>query len=259
MDGVESVAQPLGSGLARVVLANRPLLERLGELRNRLFRATVALAVACVVVWFFYTPILALLVQPLKSLPGASGVVSRGKLVFTGPAEAFSVRLRVVAFIGGALSSPVILWQLWQFVASGVKGRSTRYASVVVASAMILFLAGGAVAFLFVNPALHLFLWLGGSRVVLVPSAAEYLSFLMLLIVAFGLTFEYPLVLLALVLAGVMSSRQLRAKRRVAYFALIVVSAVVTPTVDPITPFALAIPLGLLYEGTILLSRAMKR
>ena len=250
-------------GLAGVLLNHRSLLERLGELRNRIFKALIALAVCSVAAWFLYPAILAVLAHPLKGLPGAGSVVDKGKLVFTAPQEAFFVRIKVVGFTGAAVASPVILWQLWRFVTEGATFGSTRtgirYAVALVAVSVVLFAAGTVAAFAFVAPALHIFLYLGGPHIVLVPRAAEYLSFLILLIVAFGLTFEYPLLLLGLVFAGVLSSETLRARRRLAWFLLIVISAVVTPTVDPITPLALALPLALLYEATIFTARLFKR
>ena len=259
---------PLGErawaqGLAGALLNHRSLLERLGELRTRLFRALIALAVGSVVAWFLFPAILALLAHPLKSLPGAGAVVARGKLIFTAPQEAFFVRIKIVGFAGAAIASPVILWQLWRFLTEGATLGSTkrgiRYALVLVAVSVVLFAAGTAAAFVFVAPALHIFLYLGGPHIVLVPRASEYLSFLMLLVVAFGLTFEYPLLLLGLVFAGVLTSGTLRKRRRVAWFLLIVISAVVTPTVDPITPLFLAIPLAFLYEATIFTARLFKR
>jgi sec-independent protein translocase protein TatC len=250
-------------GLAGVLLNHRSMLERLGELRNRIFKALLALAACSVAAWFFYPAILALLAHPLKALPGAGSVVDKGKLVFTAPQEAFFVRIKVVGFTGAAIASPVILWQTWRFLTEGIgegsARRRTRYAVVVVAASIVLFAAGTAAAFAFVAPALHLFLYLGGPHIVLVPRAAEYLSFLILIVVAFGLTFEYPLLLLGLVFAGVLTSDTLRARRRLAWFLLIVISAVVTPTVDPITPLALAVPLALLYEATIFTARLFKR
>jgi len=254
-------------GLAGALLNHRSLLERLGELRNRIFKALLALAVGSVVAWFFYPAVLAVLAHPLKALPGAGAVVGKGKLVFTAPQEAFFVRIKVVGLTGAALASPVILWQMWRFLIEGVpegagKGtarRRTRYAVVLVAVSLVLFAAGTVAAFAFVAPALHIFLYLGGPHIVLVPRAAEYLSFLILIVVAFGLTFEYPLLLLGLVFAGVLTSETLRKRRRLAWFLLIVISAVVTPTVDPITPLALALPLALLYEATIFAARLFKR
>jgi len=177
-----------------------------------------------------------------------------------------------VALTAAAAASPVVLWEAWRFLTSeagpapGTKttpgrsaGRRDRYAVVLIAASLVLFAAGTAAGFAFVYPALHIFLYLGGPHVTLVPSAAEYLSFLLLVIVAFGATFEYPLLLLGLIFAGVIGSGTLRRRRRLSYFLIIVVSAVVTPTVDPITPLALAVPLGLLYEATIVTARLFKR
>lgn len=257
---LDSIVPPEGWGksLAAVLLRNRSLLERLGELRTRLFRALLALVLCSVVAWFFYGPILSVLTVPLRSLHGAGAVVSRGKLVFTSPTEAFTVRLRVVAYAGAFLASPVIVWELWRFFVGDSRSRASRYAIVVVFVSLGLFTAGGAVAFAFVEPALRIFVYLGGYHIVLVPRASAYISFLVLLIVMFGLTFEYPLFLLGLVLAGVLHSSTLRRRRRAAYFTLLVVSVVVTPTVDPVTPLALAVPLGILYEATILTARLLK-
>ena len=250
-------------GLAGALLNHRSLLERLGELRNRIFKALLALAVGSVAAWFFYPAILAVLAHPLKALPGAGAVVGKGKLIFTAPQEAFFVRIKVVGFAGAAVASPVVLWQMWRFLTEGASTgsgrRRTRYAVVLVAVSVLLFAAGTVAAFAFVAPALRIFLYLGGPHIVLVPRAAEYLSFLILLVVAFGLTFEYPLLLLGLVFAGVLTSETLRKRRRLAWFLLIVISAVVTPTVDPITPLALALPLALLYEATIFTARLFKR
>lgn len=246
-------------GIAGVLLNHRTLLERLGELRRRIFKALIALAACSVAAWFLYPWILTLVAHPLRGLPGAGAVVGKGKLVFTAPQEAFFVRIKVVGFAGAAIASPIILWQLWRFLTEGASGRSVRYGIVLIPISVLLFAAGTVAAFAFVSPALHLFLYLGGPHVVLVPRAADYLSFLLLIVISFGATFEYPLFLLGLTFAGVISSKTLRKRRRIAYFVLLVVSAVVTPTVDPITPLALAIPLVLLYEGTILAARLFRR
>ncbi|HEX9314709.1 MAG TPA: twin-arginine translocase subunit TatC, partial [Actinomycetota bacterium] len=130
-------------GLAGVLLNHRSLLERLGELRSRMFRALLALAIGSVIAWFFFPAILALLAHPLKSLPGAGAVVARGRLIFTAPQEAFFVRIKIVAFTGAAIASPVILWQLWRFLTEGATLGSTkrgiRYALVLVAVSVVLF------------------------------------------------------------------------------------------------------------------------
>jgi sec-independent protein translocase protein TatC len=259
--GSESAAPPgtWARTVATVLLGNKTGLERLGELRMRLF-ACLGAALACgVAAWFLYTPILDVLTIPLRHIPGSGQIASRGKLVFLTPTEAFSTRVRVVAYTGTFLASPVIVWQVWRFFAGNRSSRGARFTLAVVTASLLLFAMGAVAAFLFVYPALKIFLYLGGPHVLLVPRADEYVSFLLLLVVAFGLTFEYPLFLLALIMAGVIGSDLLRKRRRLAYFLVILASAIVTPTVDPLTPLALAVPLGLLYEATILTARALKR
>lgn len=255
----DGLAPEWARGLSAVLLRNKTLLERLDELRNRLFRIVAVAALAWILAWFFYSPILSLLTIPLHHIPGSGEIVSRGKLAFTTPTEAFTVRLRVVGYSGILLASPVVVWELWRFLTGGSGSRASRFGLAVVASSLILFVMGGAAAFAFIHPALKIFLYLGGPHIVLVPRASQYISFLLLLIVAFGLTFEYPLFLLALIMAGVINSALLRKRRRLAYFVLLVVSVVITPTVDPVTPLALALPLALLYEATIIVGRSLKR
>jgi sec-independent protein translocase protein TatC len=116
-----------------------------------------------------------------------------------------------------------------------------------------------ALAFATLPTALEFLNAFGGERVVLFPRATEYLSFVLLLVAAFGVTFEFPLILLALSLVGVLSSRQLRKGRRFAWIVILIVAAVITPTADPITQLVLSVPLALLYEGTILAARLLKR
>jgi sec-independent protein translocase protein TatC len=239
-----------GSG-DRSAFRQMSVLAHLEELRSRVFKAVVATAVGAGMAWLFYNQILGLLVHPLRVLPEANQIIARGRLVFTAPTEALFVRVKVVTFAGAILASPVILWQAWRFVTPGLHRSEKRYGVAFIAVSVLLFAAGSAVAFAFVGPALRMLVSLGGAKVTLLPRASEYLSFVLVVVVAFAL--------MALSLVGVIGSQMLRQHRRLAWMAIIVVATVVTPTVDPITPFALAIPLAILYEGTILTMRLMKR
>jgi sec-independent protein translocase protein TatC len=253
---METAALPRGG---ERFFAQMPVLAHLEELRGRLFKAVIATGIAAAVAWLFYDQILTVLVHPLHVLPEASQILARGRLVFTAPTEALFVRMKVVTFAGAALASPVILWQAWRFVTPGLYRREKRYGIAFIGVSVLLFAAGTAVAFAFVAPALKMLVALGGSKVTLLPRASEYLSFVMIVVLAFSLTFEFPIALMALSMVGVIGSSTLRRQRRLAWMVIIVVATVVTPTVDPITPFALAIPLAVLYEGTILTMRLMKR
>jgi sec-independent protein translocase protein TatC len=235
------------------------LVEHLEELRSRLFKVVIAYALACGVAWFFYSGILDLLIRPLAKLPVADQILSQGDLIYTAPTEAFFVRLKVTAFAGFALSLPVMLWQAWRFVTPGLHPHEKRYAVPFIIVSMVLFVTGIMTAFASLPKALDVLTSFAGTELVLLPRAAEYLSFVLILVAAFGFAFEFPIALLALTLVGVLTSESLRKGRRIAWIVILVVAAIITPTQDPITLALLAIPLGILYEATILTARLLKR
>lgn len=234
------------------------LIEHLEELRSRLFKVTLAFGVGCIVAWFVYDPLLAALTEPLKDLP-AAGEFTSGKLITMAPTEAFFVRLKITAFSAFFLALPVILWQLWRFVTPGLHSHEKRYVIPFVLVSMALFASGIWLAFVTLPQALSVLSGFAGEELVLVPRASDYLSFLMVLMMAFGFSFEFPVVLLGLVMAGVLSSDSLRKARQTAWVIIVIASAVITPTTDPITMLLLAVPMALLYEGTILASRLLKK
>lgn len=250
----QQILEPAPSSGARMTL-----IEHLQELRSRLIRVLLAFTVAGVAAWFFYDQILTFLIGPLARLPEASELIENGHLIVTAPQESFFIRLKVTAFTGLLISMPVIFWQMWRFVAPGLYGNEKRYALPFVLVSSVLFLAGAALAFAILPQALRILAGFGGEEIVLVPRASEYLSFLLLLVVAFGATFELPLLLISLTLVGVISSRSLRRGRRIAWLLILVAAAILTPTPDPINQLILAVPLALLYEGTVLAARLLRR
>jgi len=234
-------------------------MDHLEELRSRLFKIVVAFVLGSVIAWFLYNPILAVLTKPLKGLPGAGEVISRGKLVVLAPTEAFFIRVKITAFAGFVVALPVILWQLWRFVTPGLHRKEKRYAIPFVFVSLALFAAGIWLALFSLPKALQLLTSFGGKDIVLVPRASEYLSFMMLMIAAFGISFEFPIVLIGLVMAGVLTAKSLRKGRQTAWIIILIVSAVITPTTDPITMLLMAVPMLFLYEATILTARLMKK
>lgn len=235
------------------------LLEHLEELRSRLIKMLLVFVGASVGVWFFYDRILEFLIRPLERIPEASEILREGQLIVTAPQEAFFVRLKVTTFTAFVIAIPVILWHVWRFVTPGLYAHEKRYALPFVLISTLLFLAGAALAFTVLPQALRILAGFGGSEVVLIPRASEYLSFVLLLVLAFGATFELPLVLISLTLAGVISSRTLRKGRRVAWLLILIAAAILTPTPDPLNQIMLALPLALLYEGTVLVARLLRR
>jgi sec-independent protein translocase protein TatC len=228
------------------------IVEHLTELRRVLIVSLSAWVVGTIVAFVFNGFVLGLLLRPLKLVLGNShAIVSTA--IFTSPTEGLTVPIKVAAIVGFILALPVILWQTWSFVSPGLRPVERKFVGPFIASALLLFGAGGAFAY-FVMPIGLGFLanFLGGNAVYF-PDIDQYLSFFLLLVLVFGVTFELPVVLVLLGILGIISSRWLRARRRAAFVIIIAAALIVTPGADPFTPTALAIPLIVLYEVSILL------
>jgi sec-independent protein translocase protein TatC len=180
-------------------------------------------------------------------------------LIFTGPLDAFALRLKIAFFGGIVLALPVWLLQIWRFVTPALQKREKRYAIPFVATSIVLFVLGGIVAMLTLTKALEFLLGVGGPNLNPMLTGDKYVSLIALMIVAFGLAFEFPVLLMFLLLARVVSTRQLRRSRRIALIAIVVFAAVITPSQDPFSLFAMAIPMYVFYEASIILGRILKR
>ena len=229
------------------------LVQHLTELRRRLVISAIAIALGAVIAFIFYSPILGFLSGPYH------GITRGQKLIVTDPLEAFATRLKIAAWAGLFISSPVVLWQLWRFITPGLNPKEKKYAIPFIAASIILFLMGAAVALLTLKPALQFLQSVGGHNLETYYRAGPYLSLVMLMIVAFGVAFEFPILLVFLELAGVLPSARLRKWRRPAIVVIVTVAAVITPSQDPYSLFAMAIPMYLFYEGAILVGRLLKK
>jgi sec-independent protein translocase protein TatC len=235
------------------------MVEHLDELRSRLIVSLVAFLLLSILAFVFYDPIFDFIIQPLCALPPEKLGPQGCKLVQTTPMEGFQVRLKLTAMVGLILASPVWLYQLWAFIVPGLTKKEKRYAIPFVASSVTLFLVGATFAYLLLPTGLRVLISLGGNDLVAFLRADGYINFVGLMLIAFGVTFELPLVLLFLGLAGVISVDTLRRHRKAAIVGIAVIAAVVTPSQDPYTMLAMAIPLWILYELTILLLRFLTR
>lgn len=233
------------------------LMEHLVELRTRIIRCAIAVAVGAALGWFLFDPVLHLLTGPLRELSSNPNVSS--KFLSQDPLEIFMLRVKVSAYLGIMLAMPYLLWQLWQFIAPGLYQNERRYASAFVLSATVLFLMGAAVAFFTLPEALKFLQSMGGGEVVYQYSAQKYLMLILYMMLAFGAGFEFPIVIVALQLVGVVTPQQLSKFRRFAIVIIFVVAAVITPSADPISLFALALPMVIFYEISILIGRLIVR
>ncbi len=229
-----------------------PLLDHLVELRGRLVRCVAALSLAFAVCLYFADPILGFLVQPLIQ-------AGESQLIFTKLYEVFFVELKVALFAGFCVSFPIIANQLWAFVAPGLYANEKRAFLPFLFATPLLFTAGAALAYYVVMPtAFRWFLGFqgeaGGLSIEALPAANEYLGLVMQFILAFGISFLLPILLLLLHRAGIVTRQQLAGARRYVIVAIVAVAAIVTPP-DPGSQLILAVPLFLLFEGSLMLMR----
>jgi sec-independent protein translocase protein TatC len=237
------------------------LLEHLAELRHRVIVSVIAVALGALVMYFLYNHVLAYLLHPYCDILKADKAASPGRctLYVNNPLDQLTIRIKVAVFGGIGLGLPVILWQLWRFITPGLNPNEKRYAVPFVGASIGLFLLGGFVALQTFPLALRFFHAVGGNHIGTIYAPNPYLSLIMLLIVAYGIAFEFPVLLVALQLARVVTSTKLRKWRRGAIIGVTVFAAVFTPSSDPVSMFAMAIPMYVFYEGAILTGRLLKR
>ncbi len=232
------------------------LVEHLTELRRRLFTSILAVVVGAIVAFILYDHILSFLIDPYCSVLPAD---KECNLFIQDPLEGFSARLKVSGYAGLMIALPVVLWQLWRFITPGLKPREKRYAIPFVGTSLVLFFSGATLAYITFSRALSFLQSIGGSNFEEIYSPSKYLRLILLMFFAFGLAFEFPVVLIALQLTGVLSSRKLRSWRRQALLTIVIVAAVITPSQDPYTLLAMSVPLYIFYEASILIGRLLKK
>ncbi|MFN4113892.1 MAG: twin-arginine translocase subunit TatC [Sphingomonadaceae bacterium] len=230
-----------------------PLLDHLIELRSRLVRCILALAVAFAGCLYFADEIFGFLVRPLT----AAFPEGQGRLIYTQLYEAFFVELKVALFAAFFISFPIIANQLWAFVAPGLYAREKKAFLPFLFATPVMFTGGAALAYYVVMPtAFRWFLGfegtVGGLKIEALPGTGNYLGLVMQFILAFGISFLLPVLLLLLNRAGIVTRQQLVGARRYVIVGVAVLAAIVTPP-DPGSQIILAIPLLLLFEGSLAL------
>ena len=222
------------------------LVEHLSELRRRLAVSILALLVGAGVGLYFAPAIIRLLVEPL---PGDEDLVR-----FLTPTGGFMVHFRIALIVGGVLALPVLLYQIWAFVAPGLTRSERRAVLPWIPMTVVFFLLGAAVAYLTLPYALSFLL---GFQILgtleSLPSAEPYFGFVTTMFLVFGLVLQFPIVLVVLSKLGILSVERLRLARRYVLVAIVIFAVVVTPGGDPVSPVIMSGVMYLLYEGTILL------
>lgn len=238
--------------IAELDETKQPLIEHLVELRKRLLICVWALLLAGAACYYFSDRILAFLIEPLRKGFGDSA----GRLIYTKLYEAFFVQVKIALFGGFFCSFPIIANQLWAFIAPGLYAKEKKALLPFLLATPALFLMGASLAYFVVMPtAFHFFLKFqgsaGGVQVEAMPSIDSYLTLVMQFILAFGISFLTPVLIMLLNRAGIVSRQQLIGVRRYMIVGAVILAAVLTPP-DVVSQLMLAVPLVLLYELTLI-------
>jgi sec-independent protein translocase protein TatC len=238
-----------------------PLGDHIRELRTRLFRASVAIALGAVAGWLLHTWAINLLSDPIchiKSVRGIGGVAynpadacPNHALSVTGPTSGLAISLKVSLMFGMLLSSPVWLYQLWAFIAPGLHRNEKKYSLGFVAAGVPLFVAGAWLCFFIFPTVMSVLLGFNPDTTVTNVPFEQFVSFFLRMVLIFGASFEVPLIVVALNFAGVLSAVRLKKSWRYVTFGIFIFAAAAVPTGEPLGMTALAAPMCLLYYSAI--------
>ena len=230
-----------------------PVLDHIRELRNRVVKVALALVAGMTVGFVFFNQAWHVIERPLcaTTIRGHSGCRTLGinELVLNGPLDAFYLRVKVALIVGVILSSPVWLYQIWAFVAPGLHAREKRWSCLFLGAAIPLFGIGITLCYLSVGRSLRYLLGLTPGGVQNLIQVDQYISFVMAMMLAFGLAFELPLLLVMLNLAGVLTHERFRKWRRALIFAVFLIAGMANPSPDPLTMLILGGTCALLVEA----------
>ena len=240
------------------------LIEHLTELRKRVLISVIAIAVCATVMFILYNRVLHFLAEPYaevtKGNRACGGTKNQGcDLIATGPLDPFIVRLKVAGYGGLALAIPIVFWEIWRFVTPGLHKHEKRYGVWFAISGLFLFLLGCVVAWFTLVPALKFLLGVGGPSIQPLITADKYLTLVTLMFVAFGVAFEFPLLIVFLLLIRVVNTQQLRHARRWMAVGITAFAAIITPSQDPFSLLFMAVPMYIFYEIAIIIGRILKR
>lgn len=237
-----------------------PIMEHLRELRSRIIRCALAIAVGMMVLLATYNPVKDFLTKPYRDLcRERPDFKCDGSLFSLGPLDGFSARMRICAYGGLVLALPVILWQIWRFIVPALSKKERTYAVPFIASSVLLFTVGCYLAYWTLDKALEFLISWSGTDVTQAYQVTKYVSLVVMMMLAFGVGFLSPVLLVFLQLAGAIKPKTLLKQWRFAIMGIFVTAAVITPSGDPISMLALAVPLSILYLVAILVGWLLTR
>lgn len=230
-----------------------PLMDHLRELRTRIVRSALGIGLTTVLLLAFYDPFKNLLTQPYVDLcDRRPDFECDGSLFALGPLDGFATRMRICLYGGLILSLPIILWQIWRFIVPALNRREKKYALPFIFSSITLFGFGAWIAYWTLGKALEFLISWSGTDVSQAFQISKYVELVALMMFAFGVGFLSPVLIVFLQLVSVVTPRTLLKQWRTAIMAIFLMAAVITPSGDPVSMLALAVPLTILYMVSVL-------
>ncbi len=232
-----------------------PVLDHLRELRRRVIVVVLIVAVGAVFGWIFYGHLLDVLKHPYCEVPKKYRATPNGTgdcvLIYHGVLDGFTTRLKVSAIAGAVLTGPFWLYQIWAFITPGLRKKERKYTLWFIGVSTVLFAAGMTLAYVVLSKGLRLVIEQGGYGTAAQLTVSDYISFVTLMLVVFGAAFEVPLLVVMANFVGVLPAALLRKSRRIGIFLIFLFAAVATPSTDPFTMCAMAVPMVILFEVAI--------
>ncbi len=236
------------------------LFEHLAELRTRIIRSLLAVVIGIIIVVALYNQVLEFLRGPYENLcADRPDLNCTPSLQFISPLEGLSTRMSISTYGGIILALPVLLWQVWRFVVPALHAKEKKYAIPFIASSVLLFALGGFLAFWTLEKALEFLISWAGTGVEANFRVGEYIRLVGLMIAAFGIAFQFPVLLVGLQLIGMVTPQTLLKGWRYAIMVCFVVAAVITPSGDPYSMLALALPMSVFYLLSVLIGWVVQR
>lgn len=236
------------------------VFEHLAELRMRIVRSLLAVGVGAALILIFYDFVLGILIAPYERTCLVHPEFNcDGSLYALGPVEGLSSRMRISGYGGLIIALPVILWQLWRFIVPALNKQEKKYSIPFILSSIVLFLLGGYMAYWTLDKALEFLIAWSGEDVNQTYQISKYISLVALMVLAFGVGFLSPVLIVFLQLVGVVTPQTLLRQWRVAVMIIFTVSAVITPSGDPISMLALAVPMTILFLVSVLIGWIAQR
>jgi sec-independent protein translocase protein TatC len=239
------------------------VLDHLRELRRRVIIIVLIVAAGAIIGWEFYGPILQFLKHPYCSVPAKYRYQPPGAkhcvLTYQGVLDGFTARLEISVIAGAVLTGPLWLYQIWAFITPGLRAKERKYTIGFIISSTLLFATGMALAYIVLSKGINVLLRTGTDQTQAILTVTKYIGFVTLMLVVFGAAFELPLLVVMANLAGVLSAKVLKRTQRISIFLIFVFAAVATPSTDPFTMSAMALPMVVLFEGAVLFATVHDR